>query len=380
MQPIERYALVTLLFLIVLIVVGALWDDGEVGAAGPPVQEMARTERASGPSASVAMGSRRGEALPLNMQEPESEVFRQRTPALQRRTATPSEPSGRGGVPTSSADQSGGAPPAPAYIAGRPASSGRPAAPSVEELKGSMRPQPRDGLASGYLGTGNLNSATSLTRAGTRRAAATGESALPAARTRTSGKGAAPRPNVDAVAPSPKTRTYKIRGGDSLEAIARRELGDPGAVDRIASLNGIAKPYTIYSGRTLLLPVGNGGASNNLSARTTSAPDAPAQASAAAGGRPIYTVRSGDSSLSVVLERQFGTYKRSLPLVKTLNPGLNPNQIRVGMKIVMPRADEIPGGVSVASASSPASSSRPSGSSIASVSTSSSSRREFIVR
>ena len=51
MQPIERYALVTLLFLIVLIVVGALWDDGEVGAAGPPVQEMARTERASGPSA-----------------------------------------------------------------------------------------------------------------------------------------------------------------------------------------------------------------------------------------------------------------------------------------------------------------------------------------
>ena len=44
MQPIERYALVTLLFLIVLIVVGALWDDGKVDASGGPAQEIARSQ------------------------------------------------------------------------------------------------------------------------------------------------------------------------------------------------------------------------------------------------------------------------------------------------------------------------------------------------
>jgi hypothetical protein len=69
-----------------------------------------------------------------------------------------------------------------------------------------------------------------------------------------------------------------------------------------------------------------------------------------------------------VLVREFGTYKRSLPLVKTLNPGLDVNQIRPGMRIVLPRTDEIPGGVSVAAAPPAVETAAPTP------------RREFIVR
>ena len=92
-----------------------------------------------------------------------------------------------------------------------------------------------------------------------------------------------------------------------------------------------------------------------------------AQASAAVAGRPTFTVQSGDS-LSAVLVREFGTYKRSLPLVKTLNPGLDVNQIRPGMRFVLPRTDEIPGGVSVAAAPPAVETAAPTP------------RREFIVR
>jgi nucleoid-associated protein YgaU len=376
MQPIERYALVTLLFLIVLIVVGALWDDGEVGAAEGPVQEISRAERANSRSASGTLGSSREQALPLNVREPAPEVSRQRTAAPQRQAATQPEASNVRREEATSPARSAGAAPATAYVARRSGSPGRPGAPSPQELEGSMRPEPRKGWAGGYLDARNLTSAASPSRAEARPAATSDELAL-GARRRGADRGAEPRPRAEvAEVTPPKTRAYTIRGGDSLEAIARRELGDPRAVDRIASLNGIAKPYTIYSGRTLMLPVSNGGASTNPSARTSSAPDASAQVSATAGGRPIYTVRSGDSSLSVVLERQFGTYKRSLPLVKTLNPGLDPNQIRVGMKIVMPRADEIPGGASVASASSAPT----RGSSTESASPAVSTPREFIVR
>lgn len=365
MQPIERYALVTLLFLIVLIVVGALWDDGEVDAAGRSDQQVARVEQADRGSARGARERGRSQALPLNMREPAAEVSRQRTAMPQRQGAAPAGTPSRRVQPINTTAGPAGSQPAPAYIAPSSGASGRPAAPSAEDLDGSLRPVPSGDVARGP--------------ASWERASRDRENPVRPSRTgRTKDSRA---PSVTVQDRTPKTRPYIIKGGDSLGRIAKRELGDAGAVDRIASLNGIAKPYTIYAGRTLLLPVGDGGAATHSSAQNSSAQispalDAPARVSPAADGRPIYTVRVGDSSLSVVLERRFGTYKRSLPLVKTLNPGLDPNQIRVGMQIVLPRADEIPGGVSVASASTPPTSRSSTGAASATVTP----RREFTVR
>ncbi|MDG1051637.1 MAG: LysM peptidoglycan-binding domain-containing protein [Planctomycetota bacterium] len=364
MQPIERYALVTLLFLVVLVVVGALWDDGEVPASGGPAQEIARAESPAASPAAAARRRRSTERPPLNMREPAAEVSRQRTTAPQRRGA--SESAGR------QAPRSGGraAQGAPSYVAPGRSGAGRtvpgaladqrPAAPSAEDLAGALRREPVGNAPSGYL------NARGLTRDLGRAREGSGSAGLRPATPEPSGDRAAP-------APAPKTRAYTIQSGDSLARIAKRELGDTGAVDRIASLNGLAEPYTIYSGRTLQLPVAALQPASTPSAPTSAAREASAQAPRATGGRATYTVRPGDS-LSLVLEREFGTSKRSLPLVKTLNPGLDPNAIRPGMRIILPRADEVPGGVSVAS--------RPVAPSAgpATVQAQPSTRREFVVR
>lgn len=347
MQPIERYALVTLLFLVVLVVVGALWDDGEVAASGDPVQEIARAEREEARPSASSRRSRAAGRPPLNIREPAAEVARQRT-AAPRRTAAP--------LPSAQA--------APAYTARGAAASTPPAAPTAADLADALQREPGGGAAGSYVNP------RGLTPPADRRRVDMDSLIRPNDQPRRGSVAAGP-----IVAPAPKARTYTIRSGDSLGRIAQRELGDPGAVDRIASLNGLSKPYTIYAGRTLLLPAAGLQPASASSAPTSVARAAAAPAPRATDGRTTYTVRPGDS-LSVVLEREFGTSKRSLPLVKTLNPGLDPNQIRVGMRIVLPRADEIPGGVSVASVgSSPAPSAVP-----ATVRAPQSTRREFVVR
>jgi nucleoid-associated protein YgaU len=358
MQPIERYALVTLLFLIVLIVVGALWDDGKVDASGGPAQEIARSQATESRPSPRTRSSRRGEGLPLNVREPAPEVTRQRTAVPPSRAARRTPAAAEGSASDRSGPQS-----TPAYGGFSRSGAPRTGAPSVADLEGSLRPEPREDWSGGYLNRRELTSTTGGAVAGpsdTLRPAASGAP-------RTAAEVVARPRAATAKADAPRTRAYTIQGGDSLERIARRELNDPRAVDRIASLNGLSKPYTIYSGRTLLLPVDHAGAATTLSAPTSTAPAAPAQASAAVAGRPTYTVQSGDS-LSAVLVREFGTYKRSLPLVKTLNPGLDVNQIRPGMRIVLPRTDEIPGGVSVAAAPPAVETAAPTP------------RREFIVR
>lgn len=349
MQPIERYAVVTLLFLVVLVVVGALWDDGEVGAAGPPAEAITR---AAGAPAGSAAGSPTGSAaprttasrttgrgLPLNTREPAAETTRQPTePQASRWSASGANADGGGAAapaPSSTpAPPAGGAGPAMGNpYASRPSGPAR--APSAEELSSALRRESTR-PAGGYLNPQELASALGRGASGMESVA---RPAIAAAAP-TAGSRSAPAP-----APAAATRDYTIRSGDSLERIARRELGDASAVDRIASLNGLSKPYTIYAGRSLKLPVVDTVATSAPAPRT--APTAAAPAPVATEGRTAYTVRPGDS-LSVVLERAFGTYKRSLPIVKSLNPGLDPNRIRVGMTIVLPRADEIPGGATAA--------------------------------
>ena len=351
MQPIERYAVVTLLFLVVLVVVGALWDDGEVGAAGPPAEAITRA--AGAPAGSVAgstaprttaprtTASRTtGRGLPLNTREPAAETTRQPTEPQASRWSASGANEGGGGA-AAPAPSSTSSTPAPAAGSAGPAMgnpyasrpSGPARAPSAEELSSALRREPTR-PAGGFLNPQELASALGRGASGMESVARPAA----AAAAPTAGSRSAP-------APAAATRDYTIRSGDSLERIARRELGDASAVDRIASLNGLSQPYTIYAGRSLKLPVVDTVATSAPAPRT--APTAAAPAPVATEGRTAYTVRPGDS-LSVVLERAFGTYKRSLPIVKSLNPGLDPNRIRAGMTIVLPRADEIPGGATAA--------------------------------
>jgi len=52
----------------------------------------------------------------------------------------------------------------------------------------------------------------------------------------------------------PVQRTHTVQPGDTLAAIARRLLGDPGRFREIARLNGIANPDVIRVGQVLKIP------------------------------------------------------------------------------------------------------------------------------
>lgn len=48
--------------------------------------------------------------------------------------------------------------------------------------------------------------------------------------------------------------TYTVRNGDTLSAIAQRELGAASRWPEIANLNGLANPDLIYPGQELRMP------------------------------------------------------------------------------------------------------------------------------
>ena len=277
MQPIERYALVSLLFLIVLIVVGALWDDGKVDASAGPSEEIARSQATESRPSPWTRSSRRREGLPLNTLEPAPRVARQRTAApqapVERRTAVPAE---------SAARQQSGTQTAPTYRGLGDSRAARDGVPSVEDLKGTLRPEPREGWSDRYLNSRELPSATGGVATAAPGPARSGSARSGSARSGSarSASAVAPRaaaevltrPRVEpAKIDGPKTRAYTIQSGDSLGRIAVRELKDPKAVDRIASLNGLSEPFTIYTGQKLLLPTDPVGAATTLSAPTSTA-------------------------------------------------------------------------------------------------------------
>lgn len=354
MQPIERYALVTLLFLVVLVMVVALWDDGSVDPDEPREDVVARLED---PAARQVEDGRRAVASPKGPQRALPLNDRNRPVADMKRVLTRPEAEGQHSV------ERGGARRADTFDA-TAFKTRKPRAQTPEELADLMTPEPRDrsgGTSAspfmGRPGSGGSNgkSPSSLNsnldaREGTSKAAQRGGGTF------------APRPKTDArkqpVAPvknkssrggskgatATKSHTYTVKSGDSLEQIARHEV--PGtrlkaAMAEIARLNGLSKPYTIYAGDDLQIPASSSVVSSGASSGGSGSS---AKAAVASGGRSVHTIRSGEV-LSNVLYARYGTYGRSIGLVKELNPGLDPDRVVPGTKIVMPRNDEIPGGV-----------------------------------
>ncbi|MEY2745142.1 MAG: LysM domain, partial [Planctomycetota bacterium] len=135
-------------------------------------------------------------------------------------------------------------------------------------------------------------------------------------------------------------------------------------------LNPGVTPKNLKVGQSLLLPVGAAAASvpaatataastvaKAAPARVEATPKAAASAKAPATAQPasapkpkagrVYTVKSGDT-LARIAERECGSAKM-VAQIKALNPGLDPNKIKVGAKLNLPAQ----GGALVASAAAP---------------------------
>ncbi|MEM9800297.1 MAG: LysM peptidoglycan-binding domain-containing protein [Planctomycetota bacterium] len=319
MQPIERYALVTLLFLVALVMVVAFWDDDspepEKAKADVPIARV--DERGPEPLAP------RNAARPASRERPPIAGRDELAPTTRRvTTREPVAPRGPAASAGSLTAENTAAPPTP-----------------PKDLEDMLRPERGEKAMTAPIGPLQpLDRPLRKTERASNRRVVLSETSAP--------KSSSPKP-VERPARSntrvsePKaseapSRTYTIRSGDTLERIARNELGDARAVGAIATLNGLSDADTIIAGTTLKLP-----ARSAVEAASRSGASAP---ETVAGGRSVYTVQRGDA-LSVVLEKRFGTYRRSIGIVKKLNPDLDPDRVVEGTRIVMPRNDEIPGGV-----------------------------------
>jgi nucleoid-associated protein YgaU len=130
------------------------------------------------------------------------------------------------------------------------------------------------------------------------------------------------------VTPAAGTTQYTIKSGDTLEAIARTQMGDGQKWQLIAAANPGLDPKALKIGQKITIPASTATASKDKAA-------APAGSSTAAPN--TYTVQKGDTLIE--LSRKFygndAEWKRILEANATTLKG-DPKAIAPGMKLVIP--------------------------------------------
>ena len=320
----ERHAAIAVLFLVVILLVGFFWQDESADPAPAGAdQQLARQVEAPRIPGQVQASERpdrpspRGGAPLGGLDEVPTTVEPVSTRGL-REEAHSVDP-GASAPSVSRAD-----PPAPSRDL-----EARPPAVRVDELPGGLVPGGNAAPTEMEELAGLAASARDRGRFLTQPSGPALEPVKTAASTRDERVAAAIAP----AATSGSAREYTVRPGDSLSAIAQKECGTTEATDAICFLNGLSDPNKIRAGMVIKLP-----------AKTSPSTAAPARvasrAPAATGGRRTVTIRSGEL-LSTVLERELGTYKRSIAAVKRLNPGLDPDRVAVGQSIILPLPAEL---------------------------------------
>ncbi|MFM8641241.1 MAG: LysM peptidoglycan-binding domain-containing protein [Phycisphaerales bacterium] len=123
------------------------------------------------------------------------------------------------------------------------------------------------------------------------------------------------------------SRSYVIKSGDTLEAIARAQLGDGQKWRQIASATPGLNPNNLKVGQSITIPEGG--------------VEAPRAAGSVGTATPVegnaYTVQKGDTL--VALSRKFyggdGEWKRILEANRSLLKG-DPASLKPGMKLTIP--------------------------------------------
>lgn len=183
--------------------------------------------------------------------------------------------------------------------------------------------------APGAAGGSSASGAPSAAGAGTVAGATGASGAAPTAP-------GSPAPAGPAIVPPPAPaadagREYVIKSGDTLEAIARSQLGDGQKWRAIVAANPGINPTNLKIGQKIRLPAGEAVASKDGPGAA-----APAATSGAASGN-TYTVQRGDTL--VALSRKFygndTEWKRILDANKSLLGG-DPAKLKPGMKLAIP--------------------------------------------
>ncbi len=231
------------------------------------------------------------------------------------------------GSAAADAGAANGAPPPEAFGAG----SGTIAVPGTTDPAGSTIAAPgasAGSVAGGAAGAAAANANSTRT---TTPVTPTGSGTAGSATTGTASGGAVVPP-VKVVAapaaPTAGTTQYTIKSGDTLEGIARAQMGDGQKWQLIAAANPGLDPKALKIGQKITIPASTATASKDKAA-------APAGSSTAAPN--TYTVQKGDTLIE--LSRKFygndAEWKRILEANATTLKG-DAKAIAPGMKLVIP--------------------------------------------
>ena len=232
------------------------------------------------------------------------------------------------GSAAADAGAANGAPPPEAFGAG----SGTIAVPGTTDPAGSTIAAP--GASAGSVAGGAAGAAAANANS-TRTATPvtpTGSGTAGSATTGTASGGAVVPPVKVVTAPATPaagTTQYTIKSGDTLEGIARAQMGDGQKWQLIAAANPGLDPKALKIGQKITIPASTATAMKEKAA-------APAGSSSAAAPN-TYTVQKGDTLIE--LSRKFygndAEWKRILEANATTLKG-DPKAIAPGMKLVIP--------------------------------------------
>ncbi len=127
-------------------------------------------------------------------------------------------------------------------------------------------------------------------------------------------------------------RQYVVAANDSCYTLARKFYGDGKYMNLIVQANPDINPDRLSIGQKLVIPKRVGAARPLTSSAGLKAPTA-------GPGQKVYTIADGDL-LGSIAKREYGSAKYWPAIVKA-NPGLNPNRLPIGSKILLPSAVEV---------------------------------------
>jgi nucleoid-associated protein YgaU len=297
MQRIERYGVIALVFLLVTILAVALWGQRKNQSL---MSFLKRGQKSETPlSATPGATGETPIGVPLADGSTPNRELALTTPPVDPAVGGPSVPSGLAGDPT--------APTVDPRLALAP-----PAGPSGQVV--TFAGSPQEAVAPGATPP------------------------LPSGFVPDTLAGSAPM-NTVATGGASGLREYKVKRGDTLGAIARREMGSSQRWQEIAALNGGIDPQRVREGMLLKLPAGSG----KVAKPSSAAPAAKSKPAAAAAAKtPMtsgtagesYTIRSGDT-LGEIARRTLGSSGRWREIA-ALNPSLDPSRLSVGTKLRLP--------------------------------------------